>query len=533
MAQSNGTASLVGGGNFVSGGTGWSDNGGAGSGGISGMPGAGGVVTWSIAGGGLADGTKQDFFTGSTVDFGSLVSFDYQAVLRQALAAWSHVANIEFLQVADDGTAIGKSETATLRFAAGAIDGQDNILAHAFFPSSNPIGGDLAFDTGDASLFATPHNFFLVAAHEIGHALGLDHEQTNLALMNPYFNEALAGLQADDVNGIRAIYGVQDFAPSSYYMPDAVTNITIIDNPSVSKIFGNSGHNTITGNDAANEIFGGAGNDVLVGNGGNDRLAGGVGTDTLNGGAGVDIAVYDDKAWGDLTVSLKNAGLNTGVAAGDKYVAIEGLALGSGNDKVYGNEGANVLSGGAGNDAIWGGGGADRIDGGAGMDYARYDEAGAAAVRVDLAGRVAGTGAAAGDTFVGIEGLVLTANADIGYGDARNNTLLGLGGNDLLNGRAGNDTLVGGAGNDRLVGGAGSDTFVMRAGFGRDTVIDFDAGPGVGDRIDLKGAFTSFAAVQAASVQVGANTEIRLGGGDVLVLQNVSKAALVADDVLL
>ncbi|MHC5830730.1 MAG: matrixin family metalloprotease, partial [Nostoc sp.] len=52
-----------------------------------------------------------------------------------------------------------------------------------------------------------------VAVHEIGHALGLDHNSTSTqAIMNPYYGARYSGLGTsflyqDDINGIRDIYG--------------------------------------------------------------------------------------------------------------------------------------------------------------------------------------------------------------------------------------------------------------------------------------------------------------------------------------
>jgi Ca2+-binding RTX toxin-like protein len=62
-------------------------------------------------------------------------------------------------------------------------------------------------------------------------------------------------------------------------------------------------------------------------------------------------------------------------------------------------------------------------------------------------------------------------------------SLRGGTGNDLLVGNAGNDVLDGGAGNDALFGGGGNDLF---SGDGDFTVLDFRAGAGLGDRLDLR-----------------------------------------------
>ncbi|GMN20106.1 hypothetical protein TIFTF001_045282 [Ficus carica] len=48
-----------------------------------------------------------------------------------------------------------------------------------------------------------------VAVHEIGHLLGLDHSNVPAASMYPTFiyGERKRGLNADDIQGIRALYG--------------------------------------------------------------------------------------------------------------------------------------------------------------------------------------------------------------------------------------------------------------------------------------------------------------------------------------
>src|SRR5262245_42012238 len=93
---------------------------------------------------------------------------------------------------------------------------RSGFLAFGFFPSPpnpEPIGGDIFFndnfrwEVGNA-LGLDAYDLTLLAAHEIGHALGLDHSTTPDALMRPFFSAAdvFVGFHPDDVAGIRSLY---------------------------------------------------------------------------------------------------------------------------------------------------------------------------------------------------------------------------------------------------------------------------------------------------------------------------------------
>jgi len=142
-----------------------------------------------------------------------------------------------------------------------------------------------------------------------------------------------------------------------------------------------------------------------------------------------------------------------------------------------GKAGNDVLQGLGGDDTLIGGLGNDQFDGGEGFDIVSYHQA-AGNVVVNLrSGQF--LGAAAGDTFISIEGLRGTRSGDSLVTGDGNNRLFGEEGDDFLDGGNGNDRLFGGAGADFLHGGAGRDTAVYTksdAGIS----VTLDTGPNTG-----------------------------------------------------
>jgi Ca2+-binding RTX toxin-like protein len=137
---------------------------------------------------------------------------------------------------------------------------------------------------------------------------------------------------------------------------------------------GMGGNDMLYGGAAGDTLDGGAGDDFLYGQGGDDLLQGGPGADRIDGGGGFDMAAYYGSP---VEVHMSAPQRNSGAAAGDVLIGIEGL-YGSdfndvlvgdaGDNRLNGNGGDDVLNGGPGNDILRGGGQGDRIYGGNGND---------------------------------------------------------------------------------------------------------------------------------------------------------------------
>lgn len=136
-------------------------------------------------------------------------------IVRQAFDAWAGVADLQFTEVgANDGPDLRVAWRSGDHGDGSSFDGPGNTLAHGFFPP--PCGGansgDLHFDEDELWIDGPGNNGFVllqVAIHEIGHLLGLSHSQDPTAIMFPTYSPDRANLAQDDIDGIRALYGVR------------------------------------------------------------------------------------------------------------------------------------------------------------------------------------------------------------------------------------------------------------------------------------------------------------------------------------
>ncbi|XWS08068.1 hypothetical protein CRYUN_Cryun41cG0046500 [Craigia yunnanensis] len=138
------------------------------------------------------------------------IAENIRSVCMRAFQRWANVSRFTFEEVAEDYVAdIEISFHNDDHGDGNPFDGPQGTLAHA----SPPTGGKLHFDADENwSTNPGPDEIDLesVAVHEIGHLLGLQHSYLPNAVMYAYFDFGITKrkLQRDDVNGIRALYGL-------------------------------------------------------------------------------------------------------------------------------------------------------------------------------------------------------------------------------------------------------------------------------------------------------------------------------------
>jgi hypothetical protein len=135
-----------------------------------------------------------------------------KTVISQAFGLWAAQSPLTFAETTNENDANIVIEWAVGDHGDGdPFDGPGDVLAHASFP--NPYDGRqvfLHFDDDERWVDSNNQNVDLltVAAHEIGHTLGLAHSSDPNSLMYPSYDGPRRFLGQDDIAGIQDLYGV-------------------------------------------------------------------------------------------------------------------------------------------------------------------------------------------------------------------------------------------------------------------------------------------------------------------------------------
>jgi Ca2+-binding RTX toxin-like protein len=332
------------------------------------------------------------------------------------------------------------------------------------------------------------------------------------------------------------------------------------------QLFGEAGDDRIIGSSGADFVNGGAGTDTVSMGGGNDRFQWnpGEGSDVIDGQGGFDTHEFNGSdgaerfrlfANGEHATLTRNLG--NIVMDQDNFERVE-IAARAGQDIIQLDDmrGTDVrevqvdLSGVAGGTTGDGINDAVVVNGGTGSEFITVTSSGddvsisgltaqTRLVNVEAADTLAVDGGVGNDVIVassvaaGVAGFTLLGREgnDTLIAGSGGMTLFGGDGNDLLVGGNGDDVLDGGDGRDILFGGSGNDRFEGNDSF---TILDFRAGAGAGDVIDLGNivGIDDFGDVLASARSIAGGVVLDFGADEVT-LFGVNASQLHADDFLI
>ncbi len=192
---------------------------------------SGGTIRWAVVSSGSTLPANQPYSPAYTS-----VGSAFIPTIRAAFARWDAVGNFDFFEVSDPSNADMIVAFDELTSAGSSTIG----LAQYYYSGATLQRSYISFDldrryrTQDGVIHTvgtstgSANDLFTLALHEIGHSLGLGHEDDFDTVMNSFQDAVLTDLTSDDISGIRAIYGTPSATPTVDEYPGTVaTSATV------------------------------------------------------------------------------------------------------------------------------------------------------------------------------------------------------------------------------------------------------------------------------------------------------------------
>lgn len=146
-----------------------------------------------------------DYAIGSRPTGPALNADAFDAAMAWAFNEWAKVCGLKFRRVESlrqCNILIGAA-----RGSRNNFDGPSGVLAWCGLPNGNNFRGQvpLMFDIDED--WESQIRVRNVACHEIGHGIGLSHNNVKSQLMNPIYSRSIASPQAYDISEIQTLYG--------------------------------------------------------------------------------------------------------------------------------------------------------------------------------------------------------------------------------------------------------------------------------------------------------------------------------------
>jgi len=181
------------------------------------------------------DGIRDPGSTGGN----DLTQRNWFSLFEQSANRISELSGVTFnFEASDDGATFGGfnpgdlGTRADIRIGGRSLDGQTgaNTLAFASFPNT----GETVLDTDNTGFFSSTTNnsvaFRNVLTHELFHALGIAHVESNNAgfLLEPSINTSFDGPQLDDILTLQRNYGDALEGTNNQAGNDTLNNATLL-----------------------------------------------------------------------------------------------------------------------------------------------------------------------------------------------------------------------------------------------------------------------------------------------------------------